>query len=336
MTHQVPRGVLPVPATLPARLAAIVAAAGVLACASASASITINTVPIGHVGNPAGANGVGSVGYAYRIGTTEVTNSQYAAFLNAVAADDPNELWNFNMEGDDNDPGLGGIHRFGSPGSYSYAPVTSCQNNPVNFVTFWDAARFTNWLHNGQPTGAQSASTTEDGAYTLTSDGVLDNTVTRNPGATWVIPSEDEWFKAAYYQPASLGGDVDNYWLYGTSSNTISTADANYMNSVGGNPCAVGSYAANFYGAFDMAGNVAEWNEQVFFNYRRGMLGGAYGLGTDDFFLRSSTRYHIAATADGSVFGFRVGMVPTPGSLAVLAMSLPAIARRRRGSPATG
>ncbi len=43
---------------------------------------------------------------------------------------------------------------------------------PVNFVSFWDGLRFANWLHNGQPTGAQGNSTTEDGAYTLTAGGI--------------------------------------------------------------------------------------------------------------------------------------------------------------------
>ena len=70
-------------------------------------------------------------------------------------------------------------------------------------VTFWDSVRFTNWLHNGQPTGAQGPSTTEDGAYTLTPAGIAANTIPRNPEATIFLPNEDEWYKAAYFDGTS-------------------------------------------------------------------------------------------------------------------------------------
>lgn len=76
------------------------------------------------------------------------------------------------------------------------------------------------------------------------------------------MTSEDEWYKAAYHQPASQGGDADDYWLYPTSGNTITNAQANY-NFFIGNTTPVGSYAANFNGAFDMGGNVFEWNEAI-------------------------------------------------------------------------
>src|SRR6185436_20371683 len=132
----------------------------------------------------------------YNIGSTEVTNAQYAAFLNAVAATDPNSLYNTDMAGS-----FGGITRSGSSGSYTYSSVSGRANNPVNFVSFWDATRFANWLHNGQPMGPQSASTTEDGAYTLTPQGIVNNTVTRNASWQWAVASADEWYKAAYYQP---------------------------------------------------------------------------------------------------------------------------------------
>ena len=40
------------------------------------------------------------------------------------------------------------------------------------------------------------------------------------PGARWFIPSENEWYKAAYHQPAAQGGDGDNYWAYPTGTNS--------------------------------------------------------------------------------------------------------------------
>jgi len=84
------------------------------------------------------------------------------------------------------------------------------ENRPVVFVSFLDAMRFANWLGNGQGRG-----NTETGAYTLTLGGLAP----RNAGATVWIPSENEWYKAAYHQPAAQGGDADNYWLYPTGSN---------------------------------------------------------------------------------------------------------------------
>ncbi|MBL0927263.1 MAG: SUMF1/EgtB/PvdO family nonheme iron enzyme, partial [Phycisphaerales bacterium] len=261
--------------------------------------VTIPTVTIGNPGNAADPlTGFGSVPYTYNIGTTEVTNAQYAQFLNAVAATDTNGLYNTNMAGS-----FGGITRSGSPGSYTYAVVAGRANNPVNYVSFWDACRYANWLHNGQPAGPQSASTTEDGAYTLTPAGVSGNTIARNAGWQWAVTSENEWYKAAYHQPANQGGPASNYWLYPTSSNTITTAQANY-NDVIGNTTPVGSYAANFYGTFDMGGNVWEWNEEIF-SSQRGIRGGSFSNSADGA-LRSSIRFQWNAADEIPNIGMRV------------------------------
>ena len=69
-------------------------------------------------------------------------------------------------------------------------------------MSFWDACRFANWLQNGQPKGMQGAGTTETGAYTLTAAGINNNTVVRNANWKWAVPSEDEWYKAAFYKGA--------------------------------------------------------------------------------------------------------------------------------------
>ena len=124
-------------------------------------AITINTVPVGNVGNgndPATGGLYGGVGYAYRIGTNEVTNAQYAEFLNAKAASDLLGLYNTSMGSD----ARGGITRSGVSGSFSYAMKTDMGNKPVNYVSWYDSIRFANWLNNGQGTGD-----TETGAYTL-------------------------------------------------------------------------------------------------------------------------------------------------------------------------
>ena len=57
-----------------------------------------------------------------------------------------------------------GIVQSGLAGSYSYSVPHAYQNFPVNYVSWGDAARFCNWLDNGQPTGGtEAAGTTETG-----------------------------------------------------------------------------------------------------------------------------------------------------------------------------
>jgi len=287
-------------------VAAFAAVSG-LGASFASAQITIPIVPIGNPGNAADSTGYGSVAYTYNIGTTEVTNAQYAAFLNAVATTDTNALYNNSMAGP-----FGGITRAGSPGSYTYATVSGRANNPVNFVSFWDACRFANWLHNGQPTGVQNNATTETGAYTLTLSGTNANTITRNAGWHWAVTSENEWYKAAYHQPASAGGDADNYWLYPTQSNAVpTTAQANSFGNGINNTVPVGSYAANYYGTFDMGGNVWEWNEEIGFGSLRGFRGGSFDDANIN--LRADvTPYADPSLNEFSAVGFRVSQHPAP------------------------
>jgi hypothetical protein len=93
----------------------------------------------------------------------------------------------------------GGIERAGSEGSYAYTRSPGREELPVNYVSFYDALRFANWLVHLQPSGTQGNATTEDGAYTITAQGIADNSIARKPGASFFVTSEDEWYKAAYY-----------------------------------------------------------------------------------------------------------------------------------------
>ena len=202
----------------------------------ASAAITVGTVIVGDAGNAgelsgagAGAYGpdriCGAVEYAYAIGRYEITNAQYTAFLNAVARSDPYGLYSADMGSQVTCPygDLGGISRSGTAGSYAYNPRPEREDWPVAFVSFWDACRFTNWLHNGQPVGVQDATTTEDGAYTLNGyTGTDGRTIGRNPDATWVLPNEDEWYKAAFYKGT---GTAAGYWDYATRNDSAPTAE---------------------------------------------------------------------------------------------------------------
>jgi len=301
--------------------------AGLLLAQSASA-VTIDWVTVGDPGNPAdtnmmtdGTTGYGSVGYVYRISKYETTNAQYAEFLNAVAAIDTNELYSIEMRRTDL---KGGIARSGDAGSYTYTAITGRENMPVNWVSFYDILRFANWLNNGQPTGPQDNVTTEDGAYTITVLGTSNNSITRNAGATIFLTSEDEWYKAAYYDPVST-----SYFEYPAGSDTQTVyaapgATPNTANEAGavGDLTEVGSYtgSASPIGTFDQGGNVNEWNEAVSFTCCggipvsdvRGLRGG--GFNSSPFDLAASRRSAGVPTEPNGNFGrgFRVASILEP------------------------
>ena len=148
---------------------------------------------------PDNAPDCGSVPYDYAISKYEVTNAQYAEFLNLVAVPaDPAGLYN------EANPGIGVIIEIPG-GILGYYLKAGFENKPVTYVSFWDALRFANWLHNGQPRGIEDETTTEDGAYTITASGVSQITIDRNEGAQAFVPTNNEWYKAAYYEPMLHG-----------------------------------------------------------------------------------------------------------------------------------
>ena len=304
---------------------ACAAALTLMTAPSANASVKFSLVNIGNAGNAADPlTGFGSVSYEYRISTTEVTNAQYTDFLNAVAATDqfggPDpHLYNTSMAS----APTAGIVRAGSPGSYSYSVVTGRENKPVVLTSYFDSMRFVNWLENGQGSGG-----TETGVYNIT-NGTAE---TRAAGASYFIPSEDEWYKAAYHQPIAEGGDVDNYWLYPTSSNTapIGGVEAQIVPRLIDDVLDVGSFDANFYGVFDMGGNVSEIHEAL-------MLGGAFrgrrggSLANEQSILRSIERFAMGPTTEFTTSGFRIARsIPTPASATLLAIGAISLSRRRR------
>lgn len=170
-------------------------------------------VDIGDENNTSHANGYGSVSYAYKISKFLISNAQYAEFLNAVAATDTNNLYPSAMVTDVRS----GIDRSGSDGSYSYSVKANMANKPVNLISWYNAARYANWLHNNKPSGSQSNATTESGAYELTGNTGMP---TRNFGAQYFLPTENEWFKAAHYKSS---GNNSGYWTYATRSDTVPT-----------------------------------------------------------------------------------------------------------------
>jgi formylglycine-generating enzyme required for sulfatase activity len=165
--------------------------------ATVSATITLDMIAIGNAGNTADTTTYGSVSYAYDIGKTEVTTAQYVAFLNATASTvDTYQLYNAGMA---NMGGIGvGISQTGGTiVNFTYTVTGGGENRPVAFVSWFDAARFANWLVNGQGT------ITETGSYTL-AGAVSGATVARNEiNGGYYIPTENEWYKAAYYNPGT-------------------------------------------------------------------------------------------------------------------------------------
>jgi formylglycine-generating enzyme len=327
--------------TPPIRLAVL---AGIALCTPVYAVVTIDYVPVGHAGNaadPATGSLYGAVAYDYKIGQYEVTNAQYTSFLNAVdpSGANANGIYNTNMGSN----ARGGISfNSGAANGMKYTIRSSMGDKPVNYVSWYDAARFANWLHNGQGAGS-----TETGAYTLNGNTGL---ITKNVGAAVWLPSEDEWYKAAYYQPSGAGGDADNYWTYATQSNTaptVATATAtgdvsnpgvnvaNYAsgavwNSATGNVTTVGSAGANnYFGTADMNGNVFEWNDAVI-GSSRGLRGGSWDGNSNG--LAASTRNGGTPTGEGNSVGFRVASVPEPSSSLLTVLTASVLLTRRRRS----
>ena len=265
------------------------AAMACLLAAPARAGITYQQLTVGNAGNAGdtrtGANtlGKGAVAYDYQIGKYDVTIGQYTAFLNAVAATDTYSLYNSSMGTDGN---IAGIQQNGSPSSYTYSVLGSA-NRPITYVSWFDSARFANWMANGQPTGAQTSTTTENGAYNvngaISGNAVAKNVTNPNTSAapTFYVPTENEWYKAAYYSPTLKSG-AGGYYAYATQSNTApgnvvgSAANrANYDNGVYSVTQSssfllsqnyltdVGAFSGSgsFYGTFDQSGNVFQWHD---------------------------------------------------------------------------
>lgn len=243
----------------------------IFTCSVTASAIEVEWVTVGDPGNPHDDIRYGGVGCVYRIGKYEVTNEQYIAFLNAVARDET-DLYSTLMTGK-----AGGIQRTGSPGDYRYGPKdgdAAWLRRPVTFVDLPSACRFANWMHNGQPVGPPDQTTTEDGAYNMSSPGIP----TRKPGAKVFLPNEDEWHKAAYYKG---GGTNAGYWDYATCSDAApdnnappwdSGNSANYSGIGSGYSVGapyyvteVGAYTRSVgpYGTFDQNGNVREWTETI-------------------------------------------------------------------------
>jgi formylglycine-generating enzyme required for sulfatase activity len=281
--------------------------------------INIETVLIGDTNNPPDPLGeLGQVNYAFRIGKYHVTAGQYATFLNAVASK-PKAIKNTNVSAAVENLWIAGMgtnaKTYVTPGvidrkgggtatnPYVFSIIrdtnmeslygaSASSNRPMFEISWFRAARFCNWMHNGATNGAD----TEHGAYDL--NGAMTGVFTKKTNSSWWIPSEHEWYKAAYFDPNKAGTNRPGYHDFPTradepdfplaASPSDGTNAANYSGVMtdGLKLTPVGSYSnsQSYYGACDMAGPLWQWNDAIYTNAKgvaqtRGMRGGSWSLG---------------------------------------------------------
>ncbi len=279
-------------------------------------TFAIEFVPIGNPGNVADTTGkpnpAGSVAYAYRMGKFEISRDM---------------ITKANNEG-----GLG--ITMNSMGFVTGGPRDEM---PATGVSWFEAAQFVNWLNDQK--GASPAYKFNGSTFELWQSGDTGyNTANpfRNSQAFYFLPSADEWYKAAYYDPTA-----GVYYDYPTGSDTAPTAvpSGTMANTaVYGQPFEQGPADITLagglspYGTMGQGGNVWEWEETEFdlvndsSSSARGLRGGNWIFGSES--LRSSLRSSSNPRDEGNSFGFRVAStaVPEPTSLSIAALGLVGLA----------
>ena len=285
---------------------ALVAALGSAASAADithdGTTISMDFVTVGNAGNTADATSYGGVDYNYRIGKYEVTENQWDAVSGASTTD-----------------------LLDDPGYWS-------GDQPVAEISWHESAMFCNWLTSGN---------VAQGAYAINGSGVV-TAIDRADavstyGTVYVIPTEDEWYKAAYYDPNKSGGA--GYWGYPTGSDSapdgIDSAGDTEFEAVfydgynQGHPNDMDDAGAlSPYGTMGQGGNVWEWNETLIGSYR-GLRGGSFGS-YDGSLLASTQDNGFPPAGEFDVIGFRVSEVPEPATMAILMLGGIGILRRRK------
>ena len=296
-------------------------------------------VEVDNVGNSAySETGFGSVGYKYSIGKYEVSNAQYAKFMSAVGSN------TVNVNGT-NVKLFGGFDASSSYSKFSlieqnaagnaFTAASGKENYAANFISAFGAAMYCNWLTNG----ASEAATINDlltGAYDFNKFGASIDVFKEeniNGDGTYRLPTADEWFKAAYYNPEN-----DSYTLYAVGD-TISADMANYNNRNGGtaNVKQYEMYPSS-YGTLNQTGNVIEYimlvNETT---GRIGTIGGGFYSSAYAVKSTASVVYLVPDNLAGRASGFRLAYsapsIPEPSTYAMmfglLALGFAAYRRRK-------
>ena len=247
----------------------------------------------------------------FRIGTYEITNDQWSTFMAVYGT------------------------VAGSPlSAYDDNPTTTGAK-PNNYICWYEAAQFVNWLNTSK--GYQAAykfiGTQGTSSYTLdiwdVTNAAGSNNLYRHKDAHYYLPTEDEWVKAAYWNGSHLQ-------TYATIGDTVPVAgiDTNYDHAIGSS-WNVGDGNKELNGTFDMMGNVWEWSESPYINgdytigSMRNIRGGSYG-NYGNFNLESSTRMDYYPNHETLGVGFRVASVPEPTTLLLLGLGTLALRKRRR------
>ena len=212
----------------------------------------------------------------------------------------------------------------------------------VQNMSYQNALRYINWLHNGKPTQNITEDAFEQGAYDLRGwTPYVSPVPTRQAGARYFLPSIHEWVKAAYFDPNRYGPGQEGYWMYSGKSMTQlvggppgvgQTSDGlggfYYLpNGALGYPD-VGAYAdvQSAWGLFDTSGGVAEWTDWLLDPLRPRAIGTARNFGS----LSSDLDGLGTLVGDGSR-GFRIAsVVPSPAASLVLVLCGSALAVKRR------
>ena len=249
-------------------------------------------VAIGGAGNGADTTGYGAVGYDFQISKTEIPISEFQK------------------------SGLGG-------GDYwNVGGQTVGTNAPASRVSWNQAARYCNWLTSGDTSvGAYTIGTGDKVTAVTTHDGLAMDALVATHGVVYVLPTEDEWYKAAYYN----GG-------YSLFSDGTGTAPPNAVYGSLTNPEVVDHLSLEQNGTLNMGGNVWEWMEtpgggEPFNgsddNQAMVIRGGAYHH-PDDEYLQSVNRLTdpgLLRTVQSEDIGFRIVAIPEPGTISLMSLS---------------
>ena len=193
---------------------------------------------------------IGGVPYVYGIGQTEITAGQYVTFLNKVDPNGENPVQPFtgvtlwvNAFSPVVNPFSGEINlvQNATPGTHYQLAASYWANKPLVNGNLFDFAYFVNSLYNGTTVAIDNSQGKSPLGYrvhlqtqyvnlsTNISTGMYDLQDSSYPffqrlaTSGYVIPSENEWVKAAYYFPLPTGNGTQ-YYYYPTVSNTPPTS----------------------------------------------------------------------------------------------------------------
>ena len=291
---------------------------------------SIDFVGIGNPGNGADTTGApnpaGSVPYVYRMGKYEVSRDM---------------ITKANTEGSLLIP-LTDMSSYGYGDNRANAPATGLNWN--------QAARFVNWLNTSEGFTPAYKFAVQPGEVGYNANAYIDlwqsgdvgynsANLFRNDLAHYFLPSVDEWYKAAYYDPTS-----SSYFNFATGSDTFPTPVASGTTAgtaVYGQTLATGPADITLagglspYGTMGQGGNVREWEETELdlVNNSAGSprdLRGGWWLDINYVDLGVSIRNSSDPTNGHYYVGFRVASVPEPTTITMLLYGLASLALLRR------